>query len=368
MTRRQAQGPGEPVDVAIVGAGFAGIAMALALRRAGRESFVVLERADRSAARGATTLTPAWRATCPSHLYGFAEHPNPDWSGLFARGGEIRDYLERRRRRECATACGCAPRSCAPDGTAKPGSWMSGRRAHRGRPLVLACGRLTEPADPRHRGLESFPGPLFHSARWDHGVDVSGAVARDRERGERGAARPRARTPSAHVTLFQRSPAWIVPRGAREYSDASRTRFAEHPEELAACGPSSTARARRATRRAPATPPPRHAAREAVSITSRAQVADSALRAALTPDYAFGCKRVLLSDEFYPAVASDAVTLEASALVDASRPHARRGRAAPATTSMCSCSRRVRGRAAALRRHRGGERGDDPRRRTGPTA
>ena len=181
---------------------------------------------------------------------------------------------------------------------------------------MLACGRLTEPSIPDIPGLETFPGPLFHSV-------ALGPLRRPRRRrvavvGTGASAVqlvPELARDGAHVTLFQRTPAWIVPRGGARYSDAERARFAAAPRRARApARRRSTPRARRASRRARAMP--RHPATPQATALAHleAQVADPALRAALTPDYAFGCKRVLLSDDFYPAVASGAVTLEPSAL------------------------------------------------------
>ena len=118
---------------------------------------------------------------------------------------------------------------------------------------------------------------------------------------------------TARVTLFQRTPAWIVPRGGGQYSPAERLRFATHPEELARLRAELYAEgeARFASRSGDAEA---SRAAEAVALTHlEAQVPDAAMRTALTPGYAFGCKRVLLSDDFYPAIASGAVTLEPSA-------------------------------------------------------
>ncbi len=181
--------------------------------------------------------------------------------------------------------------------------------------LVLACGRLTEPSIPRIAGLESFPGPLFHSARWDHSADLAGARVGIVGTGASAIQIvPELARTAAHVTLFQRTPAWIVPRGGDAYSDADRARFAATPQALEALRADLYAEgeARFASRAGDS-----EAAAEAEAVARahlERQVPDPALRAALTPDYAFGCKRVLLSDDFYPAVASDAVTLVRGAL------------------------------------------------------
>ena len=307
------------VEIAIVGAGFAGIGMALALLRDGRESFVLLERGDSVGGTWRDNTYPGVACDVPSHLYGFADHPHPDWSRVFAPGAEIHSYLA-----DVADRAGVTDRTRLRTG-------MTGARWDRDSStwrvgtsdgdtviadaLALACGRLTEPLIPEITGLETFPGPLFHSARWDHSVPVArrriavvgtgaSAVQLVPELVRRG----------AHVTLFQRTPAWIVPRGERAYSPTERRRFAEHPETLADLRATLYAEgeARFASRSGDAAAA--DLARGTAFDHLRAQVADPALRDALTPAYAFGCKRVLLSDAFYPAVVSDAVTLVPAAL------------------------------------------------------
>ncbi|MFG6492905.1 flavin-containing monooxygenase [Microbacterium sp. P03] len=309
----------ERVEVAVIGAGFAGLGMAMALRRAGRDSFVVLERAASVGGTWRDNTYPGVACDVPSHLYGFAAHPNPDWSGVYARGDEIHRYLEDVADREHLgerLRLQTSLRSARWEdgvwrletGGAEPGELHADV-------LVLACGRLTEPVVPEIDGLAGFDGPLFHSSRWDHSVDLEGARVAVVGTGASAIQLvPELARTAAHVTLFQRTPAWIVPRGARPYSEAERAAFTAHPEELDRLRAElyTEGEARFASRSGDA----------AASVIARrtaeqhlaGQIGDPALRAALTPDYAFGCKRVLLSDEFYPAVASDAVTLEPSAL------------------------------------------------------
>ncbi|WP_307384530.1 NAD(P)/FAD-dependent oxidoreductase [Microbacterium sp. SORGH_AS_0969] len=189
------------VDVAIVGAGFAGLAMAGALRRAGRDDFVVLERAADVGGTWRDNTYPGVACDVPAHLYSLAAHPNPHWSRTFAPGGEIQTYLRDVAARE---RLGDRLRLRTPmlgaEWDAADAVWRidTGIDAEPliARSLVLACGRLTEPHVPPIDGLESFDGPLFHSARWDHDVDLTRqAGRRRRHRRQRGAARPRTRPP-----------------------------------------------------------------------------------------------------------------------------------------------------------------------------
>jgi cation diffusion facilitator CzcD-associated flavoprotein CzcO len=306
------------VEVAIVGAGFAGIGMAMALRRAGIDSFVVLERAASVGGTWRDNTYPGIACDVPSHLYGFAAHPNPDWSGLYARGDEIRAYLER-----VADAEGVSPRFDAPLLSARwdelDDVWRletGGRTPDRieAEVLVLACGRLTEPSIPDVPGLESFPGPLFHSARWDHEATLEGMRIGVVGTGASAVQLVPELARVGEVMLFQRTPAWIVPRHAHAYSREDRARFAAHPDELRRLR--ATLNAEGEDRFASRSGDPDAAALATAEARAHLEthIADPVLRAQLTPDYAFGCKRVLLSDDFYPALAGGRVQLEPSAL------------------------------------------------------
>ncbi len=318
------------VDVVVVGAGFAGLGMAGALRRAGRDDVVVIERAGDVGGTWRDNTYPGVACDVPAHLYSYAAHPHAGWSRTFAEGPEIQAYL-----RDVAAGVSDRIRLHTPlagaEWDAETSVWRidTGAEILRARSLVLACGRLTEPHVPAIDGLETFRGPLFHSARWDHDVDLTGKRVAVVGTGASAVQLvPELAQTAAHVTLFQRTPAWIVPRGGGEIPAEEREHLAENPGALARLRAELYAEgeARFASRSGDAAASA--AARDAALAHLHAQVADPALRAALTPDYAFGCKRVLLSDAFYPAVASDRVTLEPTALdrVDGSTLTAASGR------------------------------------------
>ncbi|WP_285313483.1 NAD(P)/FAD-dependent oxidoreductase [Pseudarthrobacter sp. fls2-241-R2A-168] len=304
------------VETAIVGAGFAGIAAAISLGRAGRGSFIILERGASVGGTWRDNTYPGVACDVPSHLYGLESHPNPAWSSAFASGSEIHGYLEAVVRDEDLT--GRILLNTAMTGAQWNGrTWRiaAGDRQIVADHLILACGRLTEPRVPTVPGLGTFPGPMFHSARWDHSVEVDGTrVAVVGSGASAVQLAPALSQLGAKVTLFQRSAAWILPKGDRPYTPEEQSHWRSYPAELARVRDElyrdGEARfASRAGDRVAAT-----AARKLALRHLYSQVDDRGLRRVLTPDYAFGCKRVLLSDAFYPSIASGEIQLEASAL------------------------------------------------------
>jgi cation diffusion facilitator CzcD-associated flavoprotein CzcO len=304
------------VETAIVGAGFAGIAAALSLRRAGRDSFIIL---DRGASVGGTwrdNTYPGVACDVPSHLYGLQSHPHPAWSSTFASGSEIHSYLEAIVSDEDLTGkiLLCTPMTGAHwNGR----TWIiaTGGRRIEADHLIVACGRLTEPRVPIVPGLEAFPGPMFHSARWDHSADFNGARIGIIGSGASAVQlAPALSQLGAQVTLFQRSAAWILPKGDRAYTPEEQTHWRTHPADLARVREKlhREGEARFASRSGDIAASAE--AREQALLHLNSHIKDQRLRRILTPDYAFGCKRVLLSDAFYPSIASGEVQLEASAL------------------------------------------------------
>ncbi|MDX2376422.1 NAD(P)/FAD-dependent oxidoreductase [Microbacterium sp. LRZ72] len=308
------------VDVAVVGAGFAGLGMALALQNAQHESFAVLERADDVGGTWRENTYPGIACDVPAHLYHFSDHPRASWSHTYAPGTEIQEYLG-----DVVRARGLSPRIRLNTPLRRArwtgGAWRietGGADAGtlRAQSLVLACGRLTQPRLPGVPGIAAFPGPVVHTARWDHTMPLAGrriavvgtgasAVQLVPELVRRGAS----------VTLFQRTPAWIMPRGGAAVGADEQRRLAEDPQALARVREHlfDEGEARFASRSGDAEASA--SARGAALAHLQHQVPDGALRDALTPRYPFGCKRVLLSDDFYPALSSGAVALEPSALV-----------------------------------------------------
>ena len=320
----------EQHEVVVVGAGFAGLAMAIALRRASAGDVVVLEKADDLGGTWRDNAYPGAACDVPSNLYSFSFAPKPDWTHAFARQPEIWDYL-----RGVATDFGVD--RLVRYGThltqaryeQASGSWAlttaTGERL-RTRTLVLATGALSVPAVPDLPGLRSFGGPVFHSASWPGGDDgLSGKRVAVVGTGASAVQLvPQLAGRVAHQTVFQRTPSWVMPKLDRRFAAWEKRVYARVPvvQKLVRAGVFARLESRVLAFTAH---PGAMRAAEAVSRAHlRRQVREPALRAALTPTYRIGCKRILLSNDYWSTferddvrlVTSPAACVEASAVVD----------------------------------------------------
>ncbi|GAA3044244.1 flavin-containing monooxygenase [Streptomyces glomeratus] len=306
------------VEVVIIGTGFGGLAMGAQLKRHGRESFVLLERADDVAGTWRDNTYPGAACDVPSHLYSFSFRPNPEWSRFFSPGPEILQYL-----RDTAHAEGLLPHirfgtnveDARWDAAAQRWTVTTSQGVFTGRFLVTATGHLSDEALPPIKGLDGFTGDVFHSARWNHevplegkriGVIGSGATAVQLV--------PELAKTASELVVFQRSAQYVTPRPDRAYTESEKQLFRRDPDAMADHRSEIFwfLESRYAERRA--VPDILDKARSQALNHLERQVKDPELRARLTPDYELGCKRVLISDTYYPALTRDNVTLEASAL------------------------------------------------------
>jgi cation diffusion facilitator CzcD-associated flavoprotein CzcO len=302
------------VRVAIVGSGFAGLGMAIKLKQEfGLEDFVVLERRDDVGGTWHVNTYPGCQCDVPSHLYSFSFAPNPDWSRAFSMQPEIGAYLKRCAtdfdvRRHVHTECEVEQMAWDEERS----RWLvdTSKGSFEADVVVAGVGGLSEPSIPELPGIERFEGETWHSAEWNHGHDLAGERVAVIGTGASAIQFvPHIQPQVAQLEVFQRTPPWImphpdhpidprvkralrrIPRLQRLLRDAiywGREAFVlgfMHPK-LMQRGPERIAR--------------RHLAR---------QVPDRELRAKLTPTYRLGCKRVLLSDDYLPALQQPNVDL-----------------------------------------------------------
>jgi len=319
-------GPGEVCTaprrcrVLIIGTGFAGLGMAVRLRQAGIDDIVVLERAGEVGGTWRDNTYPGAACDVPSHLYSFSFAPNPDWSRSFSPQAEIQEYLRR-----VATDFGVRPHIRFGHEVLEAG-WDETERRWRVRTdagdfeadiLISATGALSDPAVPALPGLDRFAGTVFHSARWRHDHDLTGRKVAVVGTGASAIQFvPRIQPAAGQLTVFQRTPPWILPRWDRPFRPAERWAFRHLPltQRLARAGiywgreqmvagfvvaPNLMRAAERLARR--------HLERS---------VPDPALRARLTPDYRMGCKRILISNDYLPALGRPNVALVPAGLAE----------------------------------------------------
>lgn len=303
----------ETPDVIIAGGGFAGLCAAIKLQASGNRSFLLLEKAQDYGGTWRENVYPGCACDIPSHLYSFSFAPNPDWSRMFPTQKEILDYLRGvadKHDLRGRTRFGATLREAVWDEA--DARWCvhteDGRR-FLGRVLISGMGPLHIPAYPDISGRESFAGPAFHSARWDHAVDLAGKLVAVIGTGASAIQFiPQLAGQVGRLTLFQRTPPWIMPKADRAFSGEEKRGFRQGlrrrlfrarlfwMHDVRALGFLGNQRV--------------NAAAEAMARRHLArQVADPVLRGKLTPPYRLGCKRVLISNDFYPALAREATEL-----------------------------------------------------------
>ncbi|MFC7411320.1 flavin-containing monooxygenase [Hydrogenophaga atypica] len=305
-------------DLLIVGAGFGGLGLGIRLKRRGQHGFLIIERADDVGGTWRDNHYPGVACDVPSHLYSFSFRPNPNWSQVFSPGGEIQQYL-----RDCAREEGLLPHIRL--GTTMldarwdedEGQWRvdTSRGLITCRVLIACPGHLADEHLPDIPGLADFQGEIFHSARWNHGVELQG-----KRIGVVGSGAsaiqvvPEMAKLASELVVFQRSAPYIIPRANRCYTEAEKRLFARDPSvmerlrsELFWTGEYNFAQRRNL---------PRFVSEAKALALGHlgTQVSDATLRQALTPDYEIGCKRVLISNDYFPALTRENVRLEASAL------------------------------------------------------
>ncbi len=296
------------VDIAIVGTGFAGLGMAIQLQKAGRNDFVLFEKAHDVGGTWRDNNYPGCACDVQSHLYSFSFEPNPDWTRMFAPQGEILDYL-----RHCARKYDLLPRirfgaevtGAAFDEAA--GVWeltVNGKEKLTARVLVSGIGGLSRAAWPDIPGLETFKGHTFHSQQWDHDYDLQGKRVAVIGTGASAIQFvPQIQPKVGRLDLYQRTPPWILSKPDRKILETERFLFRKAPlaQKLFRGAIYSQLEARVV---AFTLQPKLMDAAKTMGIRHiERQIKDPELRRKVTPNYMMGCKRILMSDDYYPALA-----------------------------------------------------------------
>jgi cation diffusion facilitator CzcD-associated flavoprotein CzcO len=301
--------------IAIIGAGFAGIGTAIRLKQEGIESFTIFERASEIGGTWRDNTYPGAACDVPSHAYSLSFEPKADWTLRFAESEEIQEYLldlvdkwGLRAHLRLDTAIAEARFD------EEAGTWTlttAAEETFTARAVVSGVGGLVDPAAPDIKGIQSFGGEIFHTARWNHDYDLTGKrVAVIGTGASAVQVVPTIAPQVERLCVFQRTPGWVVPKRDLRYSETQKRRLARFPLLLRASrflkywmsellGPMIFLDSKRLS-----------AIGERMSMWHlRQQVRDPELRRKLTPDFQFGCKRILISDDYWASFERENVDL-----------------------------------------------------------
>ena len=303
-----------PLRVLIIGAGFAGVGLAIQLQKRGIDDFLVLEKAASVGGTWRDNHYPGAACDVPSHLYSYSFEPKTDWSRKFAPQAEIVAYIQHCvDKHQLAGKIRCNTEVASAEFEQASGLWrVIGKDGEHylAQALVSACGQLNQPAYPRIPGLESFAGEAFHSARWNHAYDLAGKRVAVIGTGASAIQFVPEIVPKVqHLTLFQRSAAYVISKPDRAYKrwelallrrwpwlqqidrglkyvqhEVRALAFIHFPVLMKLFQFSFQ----------------RHLA---------AAIADPERQRQLQPDYPLGCKRILISNNYFPALAQGNVEI-----------------------------------------------------------
>jgi cation diffusion facilitator CzcD-associated flavoprotein CzcO len=307
------------VRTLVVGAGFAGLGTAIKLDEHGFSDFIVVEKGDTVGGTWRDNTYPGAACDVPSQLYSFSFAPNPDWSRSFSPQPEIQAYLER-----TAEEAGVLDRfrfrvtvlDLAWDEDEQVWLVSTDHGDVTADVVITGSGGLSEPRLPEIEGIDSFEGEVFHSARWNHDYDLTGKrVAVIGTGASAIQIVPEVAKQVDHLDLYQRTAPWVMPRRDRDYTRLERFAFRHVPffQKAYRTGiywgrecfvPGFTVNPKLA---APA--------RKLALKNIEDGISDPELRKAVTPDFQIGCKRILISNDYYPAVSSEHVDLVTDGIV-----------------------------------------------------
>jgi cation diffusion facilitator CzcD-associated flavoprotein CzcO len=299
-------------EIIIIGAGFAGIGAAIRLLQEGIQDFIVLEKAPSLGGVWRDNTYPGCACDVPSALYSYSFAPKPDWSRVFAPQDEIRLYLQ-----DVAAQHGVVPR-CRFEHELQEASWSESEQlwhlqtsqgTYTARFVIMACGPMHEPVLPDVPGLAEFPGKVFHSSQWRHDQDLRGQRVAVIGTGASAIQFVPAIQPQVgHMSVFQRTPQWILPKMDLAIPTWLGGLFRKLPvaQKLMRASFYGVFEMLNGGMRHPAA---MRLVQALASHNIHRSVKDQALRRLLTPNYVAGCKRILQSNHWYPALTKPNVTL-----------------------------------------------------------
>lgn len=300
------------LDAIIIGTGFAGICMGIKLKQAGIHSFKIFEQKEAIGGTWRDNTYPGAECDVQSHLYSYSFEPNPHWKKMFGEQSEILAYMnfcvDKYDLRHKISFNTCVTGIYFDE---RRGLWevhTLNKEVFLARTVISGNGGLSRPSIPELPGLKNFKGKVFHSARWDHSYDIKGKEVAVIGTGASAIQIVPAIAPDVKkLNLFQRTPPWIISKADREISDRERLLYSMLPItqqlyrdyiywilEIRVLG-------------LVLNPDLMKAFEQAAREYLKKSIKDPILREKLTPNYLFGCKRILLSNTYYPALERDNV-------------------------------------------------------------
>ena len=312
--------------IVIIGAGFGGLGTAIELLGHGFTDVTILERAGNLGGVWRDNTYPNAACDVPSSLYSWSFAPNPDWARRYSGQADILDYIDRVAgqyglREKIHTGIEVSAATYQDETatwlveTLDPATGVS--ESIEADFLIPAVGQLSRPVIPKLPGRDTFTGPAFHSAEWDHDVDLRGKRVAVLGTGASAIQFvPGIQPIAGHVTVFQRSAPYVVPKPDRAYTALHHRAFAKLPRTQALGRKLTWVASEQLNKSLAGEGPMTKVLEVAWRAHLRHQIKDPALRAKLRPDYPIGCKRLLFSNDWYPALAAPNVDVVADNVVE----------------------------------------------------
>lgn len=311
--------PSRVYDTIIIGAGISGLAAAYKLNQAGYQDYLVLEKAGRVGGTWRDNTYPGCGCDVPSALYSFSFAPSHGWSHLFAKQPEILNYLE-----DVATRFQLYAKiefhnelqDARWNETEQMWELSTSKGPYQARTVIFSTGPLTEPQLPNIKGIDSFKGEMFHSARWNHAYDLRGKRIAVIGTGASAIQFiPQIQPLAKELYIFQRTAPWVLPKPDLPLNQVMKSTLAKFPviqQRWRGAVSQSLNLINFGLRHPPLLEPVNVLSRQLLKL----QVKDPALRQAVTPNFSVGCKRLLFANDYYPALQAPNSTLIPHGLVE----------------------------------------------------
>ena len=306
-------------DTIVIGAGISGLAAAHQMNQVGYQDYVVLEKADRVGGTWRDNTYPGCGCDVPSALYSFSFSPSHKWSHLFAKQPEILSYLEdvaEKHQLNDNIVFGCELLQAEWNEEKKQWDLKTSKGDYAARTVIFSTGPITEPQIPKIKGIESFKGEMFHSARWNHDYDLTGKRIAVIGTGASAIQFvPQVQPLAKELIVFQRTAPWVLPKADFPLNERAKGVLKRFPaiQQTWRKSVSSILNGINLGLRNPTLlEPVNYLGKQLL----KSQIQDDELRENVTPNFSIGCKRLLFANNYYPALQQSNVELVPHGLVE----------------------------------------------------